>query len=110
MNDKRKCRCCRNFVNGHCVIADEMFEVPDFASEIDYAIGDGELEEAVREIMDSNRKKLQEATSDEAYDIVVGEMLGEFEALVSNFVRDKFDNIPPGLEVADYDFCCARFE
>ena len=113
MNDRRKCRWCRNFINGMCSIADETFEMPDFAFEIDCGISDGELAEAIHEIMDSNRKNLVEAKTDEAYDIVVGDIIGEFEALVRNFVRDTFDNIAPGLKIIEpstNDFYCVRFE
>lgn len=105
-----RCRWCRHFNNGKCTIADEVFELPNIKEELEYAIDDGGLAEAIRETLSSHMDALRGAVDNEdAEEKVVDEIIGDIERAVKNLTLD----IPDGLEVQDpstNDHYCKRFE
>lgn len=83
-----RCRWCRYFNNGHCLKLEEEFEKPieSMESEIEYAMGDGELVEPLQEILDEIRPKFSEELqkSDKKWQDFSDELIGKIETAVRN--------------------------
>ena len=109
-----RCRWCRYFNNGHCLKLEEEFEKPieSMESEIEYAMGDGELVEPLQEILDEIRPKCSEELqkSDKKWQDFSDELIGKIETAVRNSL--SFDERIDAFEFKDNntEFYCKYFE
>lgn len=104
-----RCRWCRNFYNDKCTIADEVFEISNIKEEIEDAIDDGGLAEAIRETLHSHLTALTYASDDKAAtEEEIDKIIGEIEVAVKNLSVDC-----EGLAIKEpstNDHYCKRFE
>lgn len=81
-----RCRWCRYFNNGCCTKLSEEFEKPieNIESEIEYAMGDGELVEPLQEVLDEVRPKFSEELqqNDEKWQDFSDELIAKIERAV----------------------------
>lgn len=101
----QRCRWCRNFANGKCTVANEVFEIN--SSQIKNVVDDGYLVSPLREILDRHLSIYALDVADIEYKIDT--IITEIEKLV----KEMPINSDEGLEVKDpstNDHYCKRFE
>ncbi|WP_251183364.1 hypothetical protein [Anaerocaecibacter muris] len=109
-----RCRWCRYFNNGCCTKLSEEFDKPleTIESEIDYALGDGELVEPLREVLEDVRPRFSEELrkNDKKWQDFTDELIANIETAVRHSL--SFDESVNAFEFKDNntEFYCKYFE
>lgn len=101
----QRCRWCRNFADGKCTIANELF---DFNNEIESIVDDGYLVKPLRDIIDQHFSDLLYALDLIDMESKIYSVIRDIESVVKNMPINV-----DGLTIKDpstSDHYCKRFE
>lgn len=105
----RKCRWCKYFDNGKCLKASEIFELPDVAGDVDYAINERGFVSRIEDMVDEEIRPLLDTAkvSEENYEALKSKIIERVQTAVERIEITGADDT--ALELKDYEHCCKEF-